>query len=47
VGTTQVLLEPYPFTDGGPDNATTTILLLIYDYAFGTAWAATTERPPH
>jgi multiple sugar transport system permease protein len=37
VGTAQVFLEPYLFTDGGPDNATTTILLLIYDYAFGNS----------
>jgi multiple sugar transport system permease protein len=37
VGTAQVFLEPYLFTDGGPDNATTTILLLIYNYAFGNS----------
>jgi multiple sugar transport system permease protein len=35
VGTAQVFLEPYLFTGGGPDHATTTVLLLIYDYAFG------------
>ncbi|MDF1602410.1 sugar ABC transporter permease [Nocardioides sp. YIM 152315] len=34
IGTSQVFLEPYLFTDGGPDNATLTILLLVYDYAF-------------
>ncbi|RZS91337.1 multiple sugar transport system permease protein [Motilibacter rhizosphaerae] len=35
LGTAQVFLEPYLFTGGGPDNSTTTVLLLIYDYAFG------------
>lgn len=34
IGTAQVFLEPYLFTDGGPDNATLTVLLLVYDYAF-------------
>ncbi|MET9987961.1 sugar ABC transporter permease [Streptomyces mutabilis] len=34
IGTAQVFTEPYLFTNGGPDNATTTILLLIYNYAF-------------
>ncbi|WP_029288160.1 carbohydrate ABC transporter permease [Cellulomonas sp. HZM] len=34
IGTAQVFLEPYLFTGGGPDNATLTILLLIYNYAF-------------
>jgi multiple sugar transport system permease protein len=34
IGTVQVFLEPYLFTDGGPDNATLTVLLLVYDYAF-------------
>ncbi|MFC7494099.1 MULTISPECIES: carbohydrate ABC transporter permease [unclassified Nocardioides] len=34
IGTSQVFLEPYLFTDGGPDNATLTVLLLVYDYAF-------------
>lgn len=34
IGTTQVFLEPFLFTGGGPAHATTTILLLIYDYAF-------------
>ncbi|WP_100415352.1 carbohydrate ABC transporter permease [Mumia flava] len=37
IGTVQVFLEPYLFTDGGPDNSTTTILLLVYDYAFGNS----------
>ncbi|MDQ1737015.1 MAG: multiple sugar transport system permease protein [Pseudonocardiales bacterium] len=35
IGTSQVFLEPYLFTGGGPSNSTLTILLLIYDYAFG------------
>lgn len=35
IGTAQVFLEPYLFTGGGPANATITILLLIYKYAFG------------
>jgi len=34
IATAQVFLQPYLFTDGGPVNATTTILLLIYKYAF-------------
>ena len=37
IGTVQVFLEPYLFTDGGPANATLTVLLLIYKYAFGNA----------
>lgn len=37
IGTAQIFLEPYLFTGGGPANATTTILLLIYDYAFGNS----------
>lgn len=36
IGTAQVFLEPYLFTDGGPDNASLTLLLLIYNYAFGS-----------
>jgi len=36
IGTAQVFLEPYLFTDGGPDNASLTVLLLIYHYAFGS-----------
>lgn len=35
IGTAQVFLEPYLFTGGGPANATLTVLLLIYRYAFG------------
>ena len=34
IGTVQVFLEPYLFTDGGPANATLTILLMIYNYGF-------------
>jgi multiple sugar transport system permease protein len=34
IGVAQVFSEPYLFTGGGPDNATTTVLLLIYRYAF-------------
>jgi multiple sugar transport system permease protein len=34
IGTSQVFLEPFLFTAGGPVNSTTTILLLIYQYAF-------------
>ncbi|SKC50611.1 carbohydrate ABC transporter permease [Krasilnikoviella flava] len=35
IGTAQVFTEPYLFTGGGPANSTTTILLMIYHYAFG------------
>ena len=34
IGTSQVFLEPFLFTGGGPANATMTVLLLIYKYAF-------------
>ncbi|WP_394554179.1 carbohydrate ABC transporter permease [Agromyces sp. MMS24-JH15] len=34
IGTAQVFLEPFLFTGGGPNNATLTVLLLIYRYAF-------------
>jgi multiple sugar transport system permease protein len=37
IGTAQVFLEPFLFTGGGPSNATLTILLLIYNYAFGSS----------
>jgi multiple sugar transport system permease protein len=40
IGTTQVFLEPYLFTNGGPADATLTILLLIYRYAFGQSLGA-------
>jgi multiple sugar transport system permease protein len=35
ISTAQVFLEPYLFTGGGPNKATLTILLMIYNYAFG------------
>ncbi|MFP3466469.1 carbohydrate ABC transporter permease [Leifsonia sp. SIMBA_070] len=34
IGTTQLFTEPFLFTGGGPQGSTTTILLLIYNYAF-------------
>ena len=34
IATAQVFLEPFLFTGGGPGNATVTVLLLIYRYAF-------------
>lgn len=34
IGAMQVFNEPYIFTGGGPNNATITLLLLIYRYAF-------------
>jgi multiple sugar transport system permease protein len=37
IGTAQVFLEPFLFTDGGPANHTLTLLLLIYNYAFGSS----------
>jgi multiple sugar transport system permease protein len=37
IGTAQVFLEPYLFTSGGPVNSTLTVLLLIYDDAFGNS----------
>ncbi len=37
IATAQVFLEPYLFTGGGPNNATVTVLLLIYRYAFGNS----------
>ena len=37
IGTAQVFLEPFLFTDGGPDNHTLTLLLMIYNYAFGSS----------
>jgi multiple sugar transport system permease protein len=39
IGTAQVFLEPYLFTDGGPVHATLTVMLLIYNYAFGNGLA--------
>jgi multiple sugar transport system permease protein len=37
IGTAQVFLEPYLFTSGGPNNSTVTVLLLIFNYAFGNS----------
>lgn len=37
IGTAQVFVEPYLFTSGGPVNSTLTVLLLIYNYAFGNS----------
>jgi len=37
IGTAQVFLEPYLFTDGGPANSTLTVLLLIYNSAFANS----------
>jgi multiple sugar transport system permease protein len=37
IATAQVFLEPYLFTNGGPANATLTVLLLIYNYAFASS----------
>jgi multiple sugar transport system permease protein len=34
VATMQVFIEPYMLTGGGPENATVTVLYLIYKYAF-------------
>lgn len=34
LATAQAFLEPFLFTGGGPNNATVTVLLLIYRYAF-------------
>ena len=43
IGTFQIFTEPFLFTGGGPNNATQTILLKIYNYAFvnGDIGAAT------
>ncbi len=34
IGTFQVFTEPYLLTNGGPNNSTVTILMLIFRYAF-------------
>jgi multiple sugar transport system permease protein len=34
IGAAQVFAEPYLFTGGGPQNATLTVMLLLYRYAF-------------
>ncbi len=48
IGTFQVFTEPFLFTGGGPANATTTILMLLYNYAFinGDYGAATALSVP-
>jgi multiple sugar transport system permease protein len=40
IGTAQVFIEPFLFTSGGPANRTETLLLLIYQYAFGNSVGA-------
>ncbi len=37
IGTMQVFTEPFTITKGGPQNATMSVLLLIYNYAFDQA----------
>jgi multiple sugar transport system permease protein len=37
IGTAQVFIEPFLFTSGGPANSTLTVLLLVYQYAFGNS----------
>jgi multiple sugar transport system permease protein len=37
IATAQVFTEPFLLTSGGPANSTTTVLLLIYQYAFGSS----------
>lgn len=37
ISTMQVFTEPFTITGGGPENATMSILLLIYNYAFQNA----------
>ncbi len=34
IGTFQVFTEPYVMTNGGPENRTVTLLMLVYRYAF-------------
>jgi multiple sugar transport system permease protein len=34
IATMQIFTEPFVITDGGPNNATLTVLLLIYNYSF-------------
>ncbi len=38
IGTFQVLVEPLIMTEGGPNNATLTVLLQVYNYAFKYFW---------
>lgn len=37
ISTMQTFIEPFTMTDGGPQNSTITVLLLIYNYAFNDA----------
>jgi multiple sugar transport system permease protein len=37
IATAQIFTEPFLLTSGGPANSTTTVLLLIYQYAFGSS----------
>jgi multiple sugar transport system permease protein len=37
IATAQIFTEPFLLTEGGPANSTTTVLLLIYNYAFGSS----------
>jgi multiple sugar transport system permease protein len=37
IATAQVFTEPFLLTEGGPANSTLTVLLLIYNYAFGSS----------
>jgi multiple sugar transport system permease protein len=37
IATAQIFTEPFLLTEGGPANSTTTVLLLIYKYAFGSS----------
>jgi multiple sugar transport system permease protein len=37
IATMQVFTEPFTMTGGGPQNASTTVLILIYDYTFNNA----------
>lgn len=37
IGTMQVFIEPFTITGGGPQNATMSLILLIYNYAFQQA----------
>ena len=37
IATAQIFTEPFLLTAGGPANSTTTVLLLIYNYAFGSS----------
>jgi multiple sugar transport system permease protein len=37
IATLQVLQEPFVMTGGGPDNASLTLMLLVYNHAFVNA----------